>query len=377
MPRKIAAPVIHHFSSLEDPRIERHKKHELIEIIVISICAILCGIDSFEGIEEFGLIKKKWLKRFLSLKHGIPSHDTINRVFSKINPKKFQECFVNWMQEVSKLTKGEVIPIDGKTLRRSFDTAASKSPIHIVSAWASENGVVMGQVKVDDKSNEITAIPKLLDALDIAGCLITIDAIGCQREICKQILQKKADYCIVVKKNQNKLYEDIATFFEEFAPTDKKHDAYSYSKESTKGHGRKEFRQYFITADVDWLQEEHNWPGLKAIGLVKSTRIINDKASYEERFFITSFGADAKKFHNAVKKHWSIENNLHWSLDVNFSEDQCRARKDHAAENFSILRRITFNLLKKIPDKGSIPKKRIRCAFSEDYLLKALISQGF
>lgn len=375
MDQAFASPLLAHFSALEDPRIDRQKKHMLLDVLVIALCSVLCGITSFEGFEEFGLNKEAWLRTFLRLPNGIPSHDTFNRVFARLKPDVFTRCFVAWMEQVVTLTDGEVVAIDGKTLRRSFDRVSSKAAIHMISAFATANGVSLGQLKVEDKTNEINAIPKLLDLLSLKGCLVTIDAMGCQREISEKILAEGADYCLALKDNQPALANDVEDFFETFSPVTTEKTPYQSFEETNKGHGREETRRYFITDEIEEIQRVHNWPGLKSIGVVKSKRIIGGVAAYEERYYIASFPADAKKFAHAVRQHWQVENALHWRLDVVFGEDSCRARKDHAAENLAILRRTALNLLRMDPSKKSVPKKQIKCALNEGYLAKVLLGQ--
>ena len=368
--------LIRHFSPLEDPRIDRQKKHMLIDVVVIAVCATLCGGSSFEDFEDFGVEKIAWLKTFLDLPNGIPSHDTFNRIFARIKPQQFLECFIAWMADVVQVCGDEVIAIDGKALRRSFDKAKEKSPIYMVSAFAAANGVTLGQVKVDDKSNEITAVPKLLDILSIKGCIVTMDAMGCQRATCQQILDEGADYCISLKGNQGTLHEDVQNFIDIAAPTSTKPGPFMMYKTNDKGHGRVETRTAFITSDIDSIHEAHRWPGLASIGVIKSVRIVAGEASYEDRYFICSFAADAEKFANAVRSHWSVENNLHWRLDVVMGEDLCRVRKDHAAENLAAVRRAALNMLRQEPTKKSVPRKQKTCALNDAYLAKVLIGRS-
>ena len=281
------------------------------------------------------------------------------------------------MEDVVTLCAGDVVAIDGKTLRRSFDTAASKSPIHVITAFATANGLSLGQVKVDEKSNEISAIPTLLDMLSLKGCIVTMDAMGCQRDICAQIVEKGADYCITLKANQPKLAQAVQSHLIALAATkgDQLIKGTSYYSEKDIGHGRETIRRYVISSDISELQSVFDWPGLTSVGLVKSTRIVKGKATYEDRFYLTSFSADAKKFASTVRSHWAIENNLHWRLDVIMGEDNCRVRKDHGAENLAAVRRAALNLLKRDLVKKSTPKKQMRCAMDTDYLAKILTGQ--
>jgi predicted transposase YbfD/YdcC len=368
------SPIIRHFSRLLDPRQPGHNmtRHKLIDIIVIAVCCAICGIDDFEHMELWGKSRIDWLKTFLELPNGIPSHDTFNRLFAKINPKKFQECFLSWMSEITSLCKGDVVAVDGKTLRRSFDKVDAKAPIHMVSAFAAANGVVLGQVKVDDKSNEITAIPELLAALDLAGCLVTIDAMGTQREIAAQIIEADADYTMVLKENQPSLYVDVVAAFAATSKTDGATDSYS-TRDA--GHGRLEVRDYHIITDIADIQDKHNWPGLASIGMVKSIRVGDGKIGEESRYFLNSYTDDVKRFAQSARQHWTVENNLHWSLDVSaFSEDSCRVRKEHAPENLAVLRHISLNIHKQDPAKGSMRTKQMRCLLDHERILKLLIS---
>lgn len=367
-----AAPFMKHFSVLEDPRLDRTKKHLLTDIIAIAVMASLCGIDSCEGMAIFAEKRLDWLKGFLKLPNGAPSHDTFSRVFSRIDPKKFQICFVNWMRDVVDLTSGEVVAIDGKTLRRSFDRASGKSAIHMVSAWAVQNGVSLGQISTDEKSNEITAIPKLLEALCLKGCIVTIDALGCQREICKKICELESDYTIALKKNQDRLHFDVKNIFDHLNKKDASAE-YFTTVESSKG--RQETRHAIIYRDVELLQERHNWPGLKSIGVIQTIRTVSQQTQVEFRYYINSHVPTAEKFLGSTREHWHIENKLHWVLDVSFGEDQNRARVGNAAENLSTLKRITINLLKQENvSKKSIPNKRFMCALDSEYMVKTLLS---
>lgn len=363
-----------HFSSLEDPRIERTKQHQLIDIITIAICAVICGADGWVSIETYGLAKQQWLKQFLELPNGIPSHDTFARVFAMINPQSFQECFLGWIQSIKKITQGEVIAIDGKTLRHSHDKKDNKGAIHMVSAWATENRLVLGQRQVDAKSNEITAIPELLKVLDISGCIVTIDAMGCQKKIVKSIIEGNGDYIIALKKNQGKLYQDVAQLFIEAIRT--QFQGFNKSEYHTNeiNHGREEIRHYLMLTDINnQIDPNQKWSKLNSIGMVEYIRTIDGKTKVETRYYISSLDNNAKLLGQSVRSHWAVENSLHWVLDVAFREDDCRIRKDNAPQNFSVLRHIAVNLLgKDTRSKLGIKNKQFLASMDNDYLMKIL-----
>ncbi len=361
-----------HFEEISDPR-HHNKKHKLIDIMTIAICASICSADTFKQIEDFGKAKIKWFKKFLELPYGIPSHDTFGRIFARIDPKEFQRCFINWVQAIQEAFEGEIIAVDGKTLRRSFDSNSDKKAIHMVSAWASENGFVLGQIKTEEKSNEITAIPKLLKMLELTGCTVTIDAMGCQKKIAKTIVSKGADYLFSLKGNQGNLHEDVKLFFDGCLKDKFKGTPHSFHKTVDGDHGRIETRKFWTTSNIDWLSWKDQWHGLRTIGMVESERQIKNKISKEKRYFISSLDSNAENFGKAVRKHWGIENSLHWTLDIAFREDESRIRKDYAPENFAVLRHISLNLLKNEKTfKGSIKTKRLMAGWENSYLEKVI-----
>lgn len=377
MEKKATSALLEHLATVPDPRIARHRWHKLSDILVIAICAVLCGAESYPAIEDFGYAREDWLRQFLELPAGIPSHDTFNRVLQLLDPEAFQACFLRWMQAVAEVTAGEVVAIDGKVLRRSFAKGTGKPAIHMVSAWASENGVVLGQRKVDTKSNEITAIPALLDLLLLKGCIVTIDAMGCQRTIAQKIVEHGADYALALKGNQPTLEQAVARFFLSGPEAEANRTRSDYYEQTERGHGREETRRAWISAEVEAELEAAAWPGLQSIGMVEATRTLGDKTTSEQRFYLSSLPPHAEPFAQAVRKHWGVENQLHWSLDVTFREDHSRLRTGHGAENFAVLRHIALNLLRQEPSPKSLPRKRLACALNPDYLLKVLLGVQF
>ena len=369
--------LVKYFGNLEDPRQDRHSsRHLLSDIVMLTIIAVICGAESWVSVERFGLSKEAWLKSFLELPHGIPSHDTIGDLFARLGPKQLQRCFLDWVNALFDFSGGEIIAIDGKTLRHSYDTASNQSAIHMVNAWACKNRLVLGQLKTEEKSNEITAIPELLRVLDIKGSIVTIDAMGCQKKIAEQIHLQQGDYIFNLKGNQSSLHDDVRLFIESYVDKNSLQNTVFDHVEIIDGdHGRIEKRGYWITEDIAWLSQAQDWSGLKSIGMVEYESIdkSSGEANIERRFFISSLKADAKRFGTAVRMHWGIENSLHWCLDVGFNEDACRVRKDYAPENFAVIRQIALNLLKQESTvKVGIKNKRLMAGWDHKYLAKLL-----
>ena len=362
-----------YFGNLEDPRTDHTRRHKLIDILTIAICGVICGADSWVDLEIFGKSKEGWLKGFLELPNGIPSHDTFGRVFSLLDAQQFRDCFSAWVQAVSAVTRGQVIAIDGKTVRRSHDKSLGKAAIHMVSAWASENRLVLGQTKVAEKSNEITAIPELLALLDVSGCIVTIDAMGCQKEIARLIIEDSGDYVLALKENQGQLYREVKELFEDEDLVAKVGD---FHETVNKGHGRLERRRCWSIADqecVSYLNSSGEWRGLQSVTKVTGERRIGEEVSMESRYFISSLPGDAKQLLWAVREHWGIENSLHWVLDIAFREDESRVRKGHGPENLATMRHMALNLIRQeTSSKGGVKARRLRAGWDEDYLLKVL-----
>lgn len=372
MDQEIGVTISECFSSLPDPRMENKVHHLLIDIITITICAVICGANNWGEIETYGRSKYEWLKTFLELPKGIPSHDTLGRVFSLISTQELEKCFLTWVNSISR-TVNEIIAIDGKQLRRSYDSSTDKAAIHMVSAWASENGMVLGQVKTDEKSNEITAVPKLLELLELKGCIVTIDAMGCQKQIAKQIHQQEADYVLALKGNQESLYDEVFDLFENALEKNFEGMNWDYHETSERNHGRTEIRKYWTISDLDSLSGIDGWENMNSVGMVESVCHRNDVVGTEFRFYISSLEGDAKVFAHAVRKHWGIENSLHWVLDVVFREDESRIRKGNSPENLAIMRHLAVNLLKNEKSvKGGIQMKRLRAGWDNDFLLKVI-----
>ena len=376
MTKKPLEAIEEHFRQVNDPRKDRTKEHKLIDIIAIAICAVICGAEGWTDIENFGNSKLPWLKSFLELPNGIPSHDTFGRVFSLLDAQQFQLAFYEWVLAVNEIIPGQIINIDGKRLGGSEDKWLGKRAIYMVSAWAEENEIVLGQRKVDEKSNEITAIPELLKILALAGCIVTIDAIGTQTQIAKTIVEAQADYVLSVKENQGHLFEDISVLFAVDQVHNFKYASLQHHEKVNKGHGRIEVRECWSTSDPAYLnliRERENWSNLQSIIMVICTRSVAGKETKKTRFFISSLPSNPKRLLHIVRRHWAIENELHWVLDVALNEDHSRVRKDQAPENLAVLRHIALNLLKQEKTaKGGIHAKQLQAAWKEDYLLKVL-----
>ena len=362
--------LLHLLRELPDPRVERTRLHKFEDILLISICSLLCGAESFEDMELFGDTKEPWLRTFLELPHGIPSHDTFNRLFAALDPQCFLEAFMRWTQSLRTALAGEVVALDGKALRRALD--AGESPKVIVSAWASGNGLVLGQRKLDEKSNEITAVPELLRTLELAGCIVTLDAMGCQRRIAREITEADADYVLALKGNQGTAHTQIQSYLD--AAIAAGDPALVHCQEVEKGHGRLETRRCWQSADLGWFADRGKWEGLQSVGCIEAVREIHGRASLERRSYLSSLRLDAVRFARAVRSHWGVENQLHWVLDVVFGEDQSRARTGHAAENLATLRRWALNLLKTDTHKAkrSIKAKIKAAGWDHHYLLHLL-----
>jgi predicted transposase YbfD/YdcC len=374
--------LLDHFEHLPDPRISRTRDHDLVDVMVIAVCTLLCGGETFNDMEDFGHAKLDWFGTFLSLRNGIPSHDTFNRVFAALDPKGFLECFLKWTESLRRAVPQEIVALDGKALRRALD--GDQSIQYIVSAWAEGNGLALGQLKVADKSNEITAVPELLRVLELAGCIVTLDAMGCQKRIAKEIIEAEADYVLALKGNQEKVHEEVRSFLDATLEEKKRKrptgaevpkEAQNLKALETveKDHGRMETRRYYQSDCLDWFADKEKWEGLQSVGMVESVREIKGKTTIERRYFLSSLPLGVETFARAVRSHWGVENKLHWVLDVCFREDQSRAREDHAAENLATLRRLALNLLKREKTKKrGIRGKMLNAGWDHPYLLRLL-----
>ena len=368
-------PLKEHFSSLDDPRAQHSIEHLLLDIVLITICAVICGADTWVEIENYGIAKQQWLETFLELPNGIPSHDTFARLFARLRPEQLQQCFLSWVQAVFNLTDGQLINLDGKTLRGSYERGGKQGMIHMVSAWASQNRLVLGQRKVNEKSNEITAIPELLKVLDLNGAVVSIDAMGCQTEIAAQIVAQQGDYVLALKGNQGNLHQDVQQLFEQAHRQNFRGIEHDFYQTQEQGHGRQELRRYWLMGNTEYLIGAENWAKLTTIGCVESQRQVGDKITSEKRYYLLSLPLDAIGFATAVRGHWGIENQLHWILDVGFREDQSRATQGYCAENLAVIRHLALNLLTQEKSaKGGTRAKRLKAGWDDQYLTKILSS---
>ena len=363
-------------ADIEDPRVERTRRYELLDLIVIAICAVICGADDWVDVEAWGNAKLDWLRQYLPLPSGIPSHDTFGEVFGRLKPEQFETSFLRWVQAVMGASGGKIVAIDGKTLRGSHDCRLGKSAIYMVSAWASANHLLLGQVKVDEKSNEITAIPALLELLTLGGCVVTIDAMGTQTEIARVIVDQGGDYVLAAKDNQGHLYEDVVATFQEAEERQFEHVPHTYAKTINKGHGRVEIRECWAIERLDYLEAlrtAEDWPELRSLIMVRAERRLGTEVSLERRYYISSLPEHAERLLMIIRSHWGVENELHWCLDVAFHEDDSRIRKGDGAQNFSFLRRLALTLLKseKTAQMG-LKAKRHKAGWDNDYLLTVL-----
>lgn len=362
------------FETVPEPRVERTRLHPLVNILVIALLAMICVGEGWEDMEAFGVAKEAWLGTFLDLRHGIPSADTFRRVLSALNPKAFNACFIAWVQALSVKTSGKLIAIDGKSVRHSFDRATGRKALHVVSAWIAENRLTLGQIATEEKSNEITAIPQLLELLDIRGATITVDAMGCQRAIAEKVIDKGADYIMGLKGNQETAHDEVKAFFTD-AHARGFHDVEHTFHETVDGsdHGRLEVRRAWASQQLAWFEDLPKWKGLRSIIMIESERTIGTETSTERRYYWSSHAVDATAFAAMIRGHWGIENQLHWCLDVGFREDESRIRTDHGPENIALLRKIAMNLAKsERSHKRGVQAKRKLAAWSDDYLLKLL-----
>lgn len=371
--------IVKHFEVLPDPRHHRNRRHLLVDVITIAVCGVIVGCDGPTAIAIWAKAKQDWLKEVLELPNGIPSRDCIRRVLSTLKPEAFQQCFASWIASlVSERMDGKPsIAIDGKTLRRSHDQRNGLGPLHLVSAWASENGLTLGQVATDEKSNEITAIPELIERLDVKGAIVTIDAMGCQKDIAKKIVDAKGDYVLAVKDNQPKLHEAIKAFFSDERQAELAKMPHRQYETSEQSHGRKDRRYYVLAKMPEDFPLQDQWPGAKAIGMaVRVTENSDGPTTGDARYFISSCYLSGQRFAEAVRNHWSIENSLHWVLDVTFGEDQSRTRNRRMADNLSWLRRFAVSLLKRHPAKESIRGKTRMAGWNNQFLMEVLMAQG-
>lgn len=376
MATRPAQSITQHFASVKDPRTGNAKRHLLLDILVIAICAAICGANTWVEVELWGKANRKWLSTFLELPNGIPAHDTFGRVFALLDAKQFRRCFLVWVRAVSKLTYGQIVAIDGKKLRRSHDRSCGKKALMMVSAWATANGVVLGQLKVNAKSNEMKVIPELLKLLDVTGCIVTLDGLNCQTKIASQIKAQNADYILAVKENQGKLYDDVKDLFAGCLAENFLQVPHGYHRTVNKGHGRIEIREcWTLSASeyLDYVRERQQWSGLQTVVMVRAERRLQGKRTTAIRYYISSLAHTARRLLASVRKHWSIENSLHWILDIAFREDESRMRKLNSPENFAMVRHVAHILLKQEQtEKVGIQAKRMKAAWDRDYLLQVL-----
>jgi len=367
--------IVEHFEDLPDPRRDHNKEHKLIDIMVLSFCGVLAGCEAFTEIEQFGKHKEDFFREFLELPNGIPSHDTIGRVFQLLDPEAFEQCCLAWVKSLRKNFKETSIAIDGKTLRRSFDHAKGLRPLHVLSVWCGEHNLILGQTVVDVKGNEINALPETIDKLNIEGATVSIDAAGCQRAVATVIRKKKADYVLALKGNQGHLNDDVRSFFEACVAKDFNGVAYSFHETHDQRHGRQEHRRYYVAEVPSDIRNASLWCNLQTVCMVNSEVTQGDKTTSERRYYIGSLPCDARRVARSIRSHWSVENNLHWVLDVVFREGESRIRKGHAGENMAMLRRFTLSLLKQDKSKGSLRGKRKRAGWDNEFLLQVLATQ--
>lgn len=381
-PSLAQSSLLAHLGKVPDPRLERRKFHALVDVLVIGVCTLICGGETFNDMKAFGDAKQEWLKTFLKLTNGIPSHDTFNRVFAAIDPQQFLDCFLRWTQSVRQTVSQEIVAIDGKALRRAANKEENVK--YVVSAWAESNALVLGQLKVADKSNEITAVPELLRVLALSGCIVTLDAMGCQKKIAREIIEADADYVLALKGNHEQVHDEVKSFLDaelaqqqspgpataEVCKTEAKLESFETVE---KDHGRLEIRRYYQSAELDWFADRAKWEGLRSLGMVESVREVDGQTSVERRYYLSSLPLGVETFARAVRSHWGVENKVHWVMDVCFREDQSRARAGHAAENLATLRRLALNLLKRDQSKKcGIRAKRLIAAWDLAYLTRLL-----
>lgn len=367
--------IVEHFEDLPDPRRDHNREHKLIDIVVLSLCGVLAGCEAFTEIEQFGKHKEDFFREFLELPNGIPSHDTFSRVFQLLDPRAFEQCCLAWVGSLRKDFKDTSIAIDGKTLRRSFDHAAGLRPLHVLSVWCGEHNLILGQTAVDVKGNEINALPETIEKLNIEGATVSIDAAGCQRAVASAIRKKKADYVLALKGNQGHLNDDVRSFFETCLANDFEGIEYSFHETHDKCHGRKEHRQYYVVEVPCGIRNASLWQDLRTLAMVVSEVTQGGRTTSEQRYYIGSLPCDAQRMARSIRSHWSVENNLHWVLDVVFREDDSRIRKGHAAENMAMLRRFTLSILKQDQSKCSLKIKRKKAGWDNEFLLQMLAAR--